>query len=66
MSDIRWSVRHVDRAAIARLHEVAEISGEPIGVLVSAAIEDWYRRLPTEDDPLEPIEPVSLAILFRG
>ena len=66
MSDIRWTVRHVERAAIDKLREVAEISGEPIGVLVSAAIEVWYRRLPTEDDPFEPIEPVSLAWLFRG
>jgi hypothetical protein len=65
MSDTRWTVRHVERTAIAKLREVAGISGEPIGVLVSAAIEDWYRRLPTEGDPLEPIEPFSLAFLFR-
>ena len=66
MSDTRWTVRHVERAAIDKLHEVAAISGEPIGVLVSAAIDDWYQRLPTEDDPLEPIEPCDLAMLFRG
>ena len=59
-------VGNVERAAVAQLHEVAGISGEPIGVLVSAAIDGWYRRLPTEDDPLEPIEPFDLAFLYRG
>ena len=68
MSDTRWTVRHVERAAIAKLREIASVSGEPIGVLVTAAIEDWYRRLPSVDDPIEPmpIEPVDLAQLFRG
>ena len=66
MSDTRWTVRNVDRAAIAKLHEVAEISGESIGVLLTAAIHDWYRRLPTVDDRPEPIESASLALVFRG
>jgi hypothetical protein len=35
-------------------------------VLVTEAIEEWYRRLPTEEDRLEPIEPFGLARLFRG
>ena len=65
MSDIRWTVRHVERAAIAKLHEVAGLSGEPMGVLLSVAIDDWYRRLPTDEDPPEPIEPADLARLFR-
>ena len=66
MSDIRWTVRHIERAAIAKLHEVAGFSGEPIGVLASAAIDDWYQRLPTEDDALEAIESVGLALLYGG
>ncbi len=42
----RWTVRSVDPEAIEMIRLVRETCGLTTGELVSAAVRDWFERLP--------------------
>ena len=48
MTQVRWSVRHVDEEAIACLREVKETNGGTFGQLLSEAVLSWYESLDEE------------------
>lgn len=54
--DNKWTVRNVSTDARDMILEVNELTGIPMGRLVSAAIEQWYSEL-DEDDPVPPFRP---------
>ena len=55
--DNKWTVRAVSEDARAMIDEVNELTGIPMGRLVSDAIEAWYAEL----DEADPIPPMRLA-----
>ena len=55
--DNKWTVRAVSEDARAMIDEVHELTGIPMGRLVSDAIEAWYAEL----DEVDPITPMRLA-----
>jgi hypothetical protein len=50
MNTCKWAVRHMDREAIEKLHQVQQTSGGLLGELVSEAIDDWFNHLPEETE----------------
>ena len=55
--DNRWTIRSVTEDARTMIEEVHEVTGIPMGRLVSDAIETWYSEL----DEVDPIPPMRLA-----
>jgi hypothetical protein len=49
----KWTVRNVDAAALEMLHDVKELSGVPLGALVSEAVADWYSHLPESQEDVD-------------
>ena len=55
--DNKWTVRAVSEDARTMIEEVHEVTGIPMGRLVSDAIETWYAEL----DEVDPIPPQRLV-----
>ncbi len=55
--DNKWTIRSVTEDARTMIEEVHEVTGIPMGRLVSDAIETWYAEL----DEVDPIPPIRLA-----
>ena len=55
--DNKWTIRSVTEDARTMIEEVHEVTGIPMGRLVSDAIETWYSDL----DEVDPIPPMRLA-----
>jgi len=55
--DNKWTIRSVTEDARTMIEEVHEVTGIPMGRLVSDAIETWYSEL----DEVDPIPPMRLA-----
>ena len=55
--DNKWTIRAVSEDARAMIAEVNELTGIPVGRLVTDAIETWYSGL----DEVDPVPPVRMA-----
>ena len=55
--DNKWTIRGVSEDARAMIDEVHDLTGIPMGRLVSEAIAEWYAQL----DEVDPMPPVRLG-----
>ena len=55
--DRKWTLRGISDEAREMIEEVNELTGIPMGRLVSTAIEFWYDEL----DEVDPIPPFKLT-----